>query len=147
MCVKAFLLSSVFKTNLAHLGYCRDLHYAHQGGWRFELYDADLNMVSTWNDSSHWDCKHDGTQQSVELELPSKPCEGCLLRLQRQAMEWSGSYLFHSCAMVDVVEKSSDSAECNGCSGHGTCKEVRTWHGLSPITVEVQELNHNKQQY
>lgn len=81
-------------------------------------------MVSVWNDTTHWDCEHDGTQQSVELQLPSKTCEGCILRLQRQALEWGAGYLFHSCAMVDIVEESSDGADCNGCSGHGTCVKV-----------------------
>lgn len=104
---------------------CRDLHYAHQGGFRFELYDADLNMVSTWNDSSHWGCSHDGTQQSVNLRMPTKTCEGCILRLQRQALEWGANYLFHSCAQVNVVEGTGDDDDkCLGCSGHGECNKV-----------------------
>lgn len=50
--------------------------------------------------------------------MPETPCEGCILRLRRQALEWGSGYRFHSCAMVNIV----DSADaCNGCSGHGRC--------------------------
>lgn len=105
---------------------CRDLHYAHQGGFRFELYDSDLNMVSKWDDNKHWGCSHDGTQQSIKLELPKKECEGCILRLQRQALEWGATYLFHSCALVNIVKDTNVDAACSGCSGHGTCNEVIT---------------------
>ncbi|GMH36265.1 hypothetical protein BSKO_04133 [Bryopsis sp. KO-2023] len=98
-----------------------NLHYAHQGGWRFELYDDELELVHTWNDSSHWACNHDGTQQWATITLPETPCEGCILRMQRQALEWGPTYLFHSCALVDIEDSSDDDAACNGCSGHGKC--------------------------
>lgn len=99
----------------------------------------------------------DGTIQNTTLTMPSEPCSGCTLRLQRevraspgapvplcrfaaisqnsclsavsrkhtragrlQAKEWGGSYLFKSCAMVDVVPAATAGA-CNGCSGRGTC--------------------------
>lgn len=101
----------------------RDLHYAHQGGFLLELYNSDLQMVSTWNDSSHWGCNHDGTQQSVDITLPEEPCEGCILRLQRQALEWGEGYRFHSCSLVDISDI-TENAACNECSGHGTCVKV-----------------------
>ena len=100
------------------VGVIRALHYAHQGGWLFELYDADSQMTSTWNNSDHWDCVSDSTQQSATLKMPETPCKGCVLRLRRQALEWGSGYRFHSCALVDIVD---DAADCNGCSGHGKC--------------------------
>lgn len=40
-------------------------------------------------------------------------CPACV-----QALEWGRSYLFKSCAMVNVT---SAADSCNGCSGRGTC--------------------------
>jgi hypothetical protein len=42
----------------------------------------------------------------------------CLHHTALQALEWGKTYLFKSCAMVDITA-SADA--CNGCSGHGTC--------------------------
>ena len=123
----------------------RNLHYAHQGGWRFELYDSDAELVAIWNDTSHWGCNHDGTQQWVLLDLPSSPCTNCTLRLVRQALEWGPTYLFYSCAMVSIVSSNRTNATCNGCSGHGTCVEVsrvcatiRYVLAIDPITLNCR---------
>eukprot|EP00803_Ostreobium_quekettii_P011040 evm.model.scf_763.2 EVM.evm.TU.scf_763.2 scf_763:13070-19189(+) len=100
-----------------------NLHYAHQGGWNFELYDADAKQVAVWNDSSHYGCTHDGTQQWVELSLPNITCTNCTLRLVRQALEWGGTYLFRSCSLVNIEQSDNENATCNGCSGHGRCEQ------------------------
>ena len=100
----------------------RALHYAHQGGWLFELYNADGDLTSTWNSTDHWDCVSDSTQQRATITMPETPCEGCILRLRRQALEWGANYRFHSCALVDIVESGDP---CNGCSGHGRCVRGR----------------------
>lgn len=63
---------------------CRDLHYAHQGGFRIELYDANATLINRWNSSDHWGCAVDSTVQNVTIRLPNQPCEGCILRFERQ---------------------------------------------------------------
>eukprot|EP00210_Caulerpa_lentillifera_P002713 g2593.t1 len=94
-----------------------NLHYPHQGGWRFALFDSDGRQVMSWAGEDHWGCNYDGTQQWTQLMLPSEPCRNCVLRLERQALEWGRTYLFRSCARVNLVE----SNPCNGCSGNGQC--------------------------
>eukprot|EP00892_Ulva_mutabilis_P010891 jgi/Ulvmu1/8174/UM040_0071.1 len=95
-----------------------DLHYAHQGGFRIELYDGNLTLIHRWNSSDHWGCNVDATVQNVTITLPNQACEGCLLRFERQALEWGGGYLFKSCAVLDITAAPNP---CQGCSGHGTC--------------------------
>ena len=104
---------------------CRDLHYAHNGGFSLELYDAGLNKIHEWADDSTWGCQVDATKQNVTIDLPAEPCPGCVLRFQRQALEWGESYLFRSCALLDIVAAAGtdDESACNGCSGHGTCTD------------------------
>eukprot|EP00210_Caulerpa_lentillifera_P006317 g6034.t1 len=99
------------------------LHYAHQGGWLFELYTADGELTSTWNSTDHWDCSSDSTQQEAILRMPDTPCENCVLRLRRQALEWGAGYRFHSCALVNITDDPDDA--CNGCSGNGRCRNGR----------------------
>jgi hypothetical protein len=96
-----------------------NLHYPHQGGWRFDLYDEAGKEVASWAAEDHWGCNYDGTQQWAQLALPVESCTNCILRLQRQALEWGASYRFRSCARVNIVP----SKPCNGCSGHGRCVE------------------------
>lgn len=104
---------------------CRDLHYAHNGGFQLELYDQNLTLIRRWNDSSHWACNVDATVQNATITLPAEPCQNCVLRFLRQALEWGPTYLFRSCALVNVVAPNGAGAgpaiACNGCSGHGTC--------------------------
>ena len=102
---------------------CRDLHYAHNGGFDLELYDADMNKIHEWAAEDHRGCQVDATKQNVTIDLPAEPCPGCVLRFQRQALEWGDGYLFKSCALLDIVAEADADAEaaCNGCSGHGTC--------------------------
>lgn len=95
-----------------------DLHYAHQGGFRIELYDSNVTLIRRWNSSDHWDCNVDSTVQNVTIRLPDQPCEGCILRFERQALEWGGGYLFKSCAVLDITATPNP---CQGCSGRGTC--------------------------
>ena len=45
----------------------------------------------------------DGTRTWAIITVPQdfQPCDRCVLRLVRQALEWGDDYKFHSCA--DVV--------------------------------------------
>ena len=114
-----------------------DLHYPHNGGFEVELYRLDGNAgdkivpVERLACEKQFckpscglgDCPVDGTANSVNITLPAGiTCDRCLVRLSRQALEWGGSYTFKSCALVSITE---DTDECNGCSGHGTCNQVR----------------------
>lgn len=49
-------------------------------------------------------CRADGTVQAANITLPWQECRGCILRLQREALEWGVTYLFTSCALVDIVK-------------------------------------------
>ena len=35
--------------------------------------------------------------------MPNEECIDCILRFERQALEWGESYRFQSCADIDVV--------------------------------------------
>jgi hypothetical protein len=98
----------------------RDLHYAHNGGFKIELYSAELVKVHEWADEAHWGCNVDGTVQVATLTLPLEPCADCVLRLVRQALEWGESYEFKSCALVTIAVTAPES-DCGGCSSQGTC--------------------------
>lgn len=101
----------------------RDLHYAHNGGFRLELYDANMTKIHEWADPDTWGCQVDATKQNVTITLPEEPCEGCILRFERQALEWGSTYLFRSCSLLDIVAQAgpNNEASCGGCSGRGTC--------------------------
>eukprot|EP00892_Ulva_mutabilis_P012398 jgi/Ulvmu1/9530/UM053_0019.1 len=95
-----------------------DLHYAHQGGFRIELYDTEMALKHAWDSEEHWGCSVDSTVQEVTVTLPTEPCTNCTMRFIRQALEWGDGYLFKSCAKVNIGPAGD---ACQGCSGHGTC--------------------------
>ena len=44
--------------------------------------------------------------QEYTVQIPeSITCQGCIVRLERQALEWGAKYRFQSCADVDIVKK------------------------------------------
>ena len=44
--------------------------------------------------------------QEYTVQIPETiTCEGCVIRLERQALEWGAKYRFQSCADVDIVKK------------------------------------------
>lgn len=101
------------------------LHYPHNGGYELELYrvnDDDGALGERVLCEKNFGCV-DGTETTATLSLPANvTCERCVLRLRRQALEWGGAYLFRSCAVVSITGTVD---ECQGCSGHGSCVEVR----------------------
>jgi len=46
-------------------------------------------------------------RQTTTVTLPSVECVGCALQLRRQALEWGGTYTFHTCADLDVIDVSA----------------------------------------
>lgn len=88
---------------------CRDLHYAHQGGFKLELYDKGQRLLHRWSDPTYFGgntCAVDGTIQNVTISLPKKECPGCVLRLQREVCHlqksapqgcWSPGPVNHMC--------------------------------------------------
>ena len=94
-----------------------------KGGYEIDVYriEPDGTLGERIACAKDFGCV-DGTANTAEVTLPAGvTCEKCLVRLTRQALEWGGNYLFHSCAMVSISE---DVDLCQGCSGHGTCVEV-----------------------
>lgn len=98
--------------------------YAHQGGYTLRLLNEDGDIVqflAGQNDAagvSQWTGLDDLTcvccsvnygldvifrRQFVNVTLPTDECKNCKLQLRRQAAEWGSSYIFHSCADIDLI--------------------------------------------
>jgi hypothetical protein len=98
--------------------------FSFTGGYKLELLDEDNEFVRslTSDTTSEMDAEwiaYDTTAQAHKVTLPrSLECEGCTIRLMRQAIEWGGSYKFWSCADVDIVSPGSMSASAK-CSNNG----------------------------
>ena len=98
----------------------RHLHYAHNGGFAFELYSADMTLIHRWNESRYWQtdasCAVDGTIQNTTLTMPSEPCAGCTLRLLREVRAPASTHISgvpcgaasqHRLAVLAVMERCS----------------------------------------
>ena len=83
-----------------------------------ELYDPSTSLSCPLSFWQEFGAAVDGTQTQTTIELPQQECRNCTLSFQRQAMVWGGTYIFYSCAIVDIIEEVD---VCNGCSGHGSC--------------------------
>lgn len=83
------------------------MQYPHRGGFRFQLFNADGRLVEYPSVSGRtgphdeFDVHSDPTAESESLRFENA-CEGCVLRLERQALEWGDSYRFRSCAEVNI---------------------------------------------
>ena len=87
------------------------------------------------DDSKGW-LTADPTAQAHTVKIPDDVrCEGCTIRLMRQAREWSGGYRFWSCADVDIVRpRSLDAEEMCSFNGRwraeaGQCNCARRFYG------------------
>ncbi len=72
--------------------------------------------------------------QSHQLHLSEGlECRDCTLRLVRQALEWRSSYVFWSCADVDIVPAGEYSEACSGRGRAlaGRCRCDRLYYGES----------------
>lgn len=114
----------------------------HPGGYKLELLDENENFLQSLttpeiddqNSPRGW-LDNDPTAQRHEVFIPSNlQCNGCTIRLLRQAREWSGGYTFWSCADVDIVN--SINSDQDLCMGHGSysrssgqCQCDRTFYG------------------
>ncbi|XP_067677862.1 uncharacterized protein [Haliotis asinina] len=68
---------------------------------------------------------NDTTMLEYTITLPDIACDGCTLRMIRQALEWgscSSQYLFWSCADINIVKDNNTDPKTN-CSGQGTWKD------------------------
>eukprot|EP00241_Pyramimonas_parkeae_P004448 CAMPEP_0114268900 /NCGR_PEP_ID=MMETSP0058-20121206/26268_1 /TAXON_ID=36894 /ORGANISM="Pyramimonas parkeae, CCMP726" /LENGTH=926 /DNA_ID=CAMNT_0001387235 /DNA_START=54 /DNA_END=2834 /DNA_ORIENTATION=+ len=104
----------------SHLNVSWLLHYPHQGGHAVTLIrhnNSELVLESTMDRMSY----NDGTQRSAMVQLPDEECLDCIIQFRRQALEFSPTYVFHSCARVNLR---AETDACNGCSAHGTCNSA-----------------------
>ncbi|XP_071117126.1 uncharacterized protein [Haliotis cracherodii] len=68
---------------------------------------------------------NDTTMVEYTITLPDIECDGCTLRMIRQALEWgscASQYLFWSCADINIVKDNNTDPKTN-CSGQGTWKD------------------------
>lgn len=107
------------------------LGYPHNGGFKIELLDANDEKIKDLTSPGSFEGTADKTAQNFNLVMPTETCNGCSIRLIRQALEWGPNYLFQSCANVDIVNPND---YVNDCSGHGTasgstCQCKKFYHG------------------
>jgi len=107
-------------------------HYPHNGGYELDIHRVENGVLGERVAcEKNFGCV-DGTQLNASVVLPANvTCELCLVRMQRQALEWGGGYLFRSCAFVSIAD---DLDDCQGCSGQGTCVEGQCQCNRSPAT-------------
>ena len=92
------------------------LGYPHDGGFNLEI--LDKNGASIKNLTDGFDGASGKTVQHAQVDIPDDlTCSECTIRLTRQAIEWGKSYLFKSCADVEIVSRPN---YINQCSKHGT---------------------------
>lgn len=60
---------------------------------------------------SHFTCPN--RAQWHTIRIPEEPCDGCTIRLLREAKEY-GNYGFWSCADVNIVKASEYKEDCFG---------------------------------
>uniref|UniRef100_A0AC34QB97 Uncharacterized protein n=1 Tax=Panagrolaimus sp. JU765 TaxID=591449 RepID=A0AC34QB97_9BILA len=90
-------------------------HLLHKGGVRINLLDASGNKIKQiYPENGEWHVNNDLTVPVV-FEVG---CDGCVLQIERQALEYGPSYIFRSCADINVVGTVSDENE-RICSGNG----------------------------
>uniref|UniRef100_A0A7E4UZ10 DOMON domain-containing protein n=1 Tax=Panagrellus redivivus TaxID=6233 RepID=A0A7E4UZ10_PANRE len=104
-------------------------HDGHAGGVRITLLDAQERSVARLlpmnGGVDDWKRLEDSASGPVPLTanitFPSSvlsECHQCTLLIERQASEYGATYIFHSCADVNIVPsgklEESDEARCNG---------------------------------
>ncbi|VDM38295.1 unnamed protein product [Toxocara canis] len=109
------------------------LQNIHQGGFRITLIDEKGNPVEQLApmDGNGYVGADDQTAQSETVRV-TKPCHHCTILLERQALEWGNTYLFHSCADVNVLEQQpNEHQKCsmNGKQENGKCICKRLYSG------------------
>ena len=116
------------------------LGYPHQGGYLLELRDGAGEVVQGGElVRKNWNSNDKNSDQSVVVDLPSRPCDNCYIKFTRQvsrcvgrfslacfvqALEWGSSYQFRSCADIKVVSRPNSAGVCSGrgsSSGGGGC--------------------------
>ncbi len=88
------------------------LGYPHRGGYRIQVLDSRekpiLDLTGQQKNSSSVFVEGDPTALSYLVQLPKDlECRDCTIRLIRQATEWGKSYMFWSCADVDIIPRKS----------------------------------------
>ena len=117
----------------SQLNFTWHLGYPHRGGYRLELVDptqnTELLLVPQGGGEGSFDETGGKFAQSAVVSLPNVECSECYLRFQRQALEWSTSYKFRSCADVRLVREVGAEERCSGrgsyTGGRCECERLR----------------------
>ena len=81
--------------------------FSHIGGFKIELLDQKDDVMLTL--ASNLGSDNDRTQTHYEVLIPPNvECINCGLRLVREAQEWGETYLFWSCADIDIKRAPTD---------------------------------------
>ena len=97
-------------------------HRLHKGGIRITLLDPVDKKIKQLipSEDGQWQMdKDDPFSSNITFH---EPCTGCVLQIERQALEYGNAYIFHSCADINVLEAVSNNNE-QICSGNGVYKE------------------------
>ncbi|MFH4974045.1 hypothetical protein AB6A40_000754 [Gnathostoma spinigerum] len=96
--------------------------FPHKGGYRIKLLNSAGEILETIVPENDTGFSHhnDETVENSYIVF-NKPCEHCTLLLERQALEWGESYLFHTCADINVIPMMESVEE--QCSGRGTWRQ------------------------
>uniref|UniRef100_A0A914YMR3 DOMON domain-containing protein n=1 Tax=Panagrolaimus superbus TaxID=310955 RepID=A0A914YMR3_9BILA len=95
-------------------------HHFHKGGIRLTLLDPNENIIQQLEPIQANDWAKE-TPLNLTLSFP-RECHGCVLQLERQALEYGPNYIFHSCADVNIESALENSDEIQ-CSGNGRFTE------------------------
>lgn len=108
------------------------LGYPHKGGFKIQLLGPDEKLIQDLTPSGLYAGEDRPTTQEYQIQVDEGvQCQGCSIRLERQALEWGANYRFQSCADVDIVSPANFKLDC---SGHGqpsgsSCACEKTYFG------------------
>ncbi|EDV20018.1 uncharacterized protein TRIADDRAFT_61434 [Trichoplax adhaerens] len=114
--------TGIFKTKLitgSKISITWHMAFPHGGGFRIQILHGNgtiLHELTPTNNTNPWYSISNSTIQSYLATLPSGfTCDHCIIRLTRNAKEWStpsGPYIFWSCADVEVNNFQCNQLNC-----------------------------------
>lgn len=99
--------------------------YHHVGGFQINLFfknETKLKRIFP-NDTSDYFDTESTQQQSVQVTF-DEPCKGCILQILRQATDMSSSYVYVSCADVNLITTAEENTLLNDVT---ECQDSGQW--------------------